>query len=407
MAVLAALLADGSVTANTEPATIVGGDAVGPCAWPSVVSLGRVCTGTLVHPRLVVYAAHCGDAFTSVEFGNASAPRHARTVATSHCGVHPDGLLPGAGRDFAYCVLETPQYDVPIVPALMGCEAEALTVGADVTLVGFGQSEVGYGDKRAVTTAIAEVAELEIRVGGEGRDTCEGDSGGPAFVQLEGGQWRVFGVTSYGDACGDGGYVSLMHQGAAWIEETAGIEITPCFDGGNWWPTEACGGFATNPSDDLGDWLSGCAQDPSGLGQTCGPAFDDQGDTTPPTVEFDDPMATDVSVHAYDDGVGVHAIALRIDSEPVGVRWSSTATFELALAAGEHELVAVATDRAGNEARAILTVVTEELDEDADAVDGSTSGCTCRQATGPGDSGILLWGWMFSFAWVSRSRTRT
>jgi secreted trypsin-like serine protease len=38
----------------------------------------------------------------------------------------------------------------------------------------------------------------EINIGGGGKDSCNGDSGGPVYVELPGGGWRVFGITSYG-----------------------------------------------------------------------------------------------------------------------------------------------------------------------------------------------------------------
>ncbi len=407
------MLAGGSVSARPTPSAIVGGEPVGGCAWPSVVSLGRVCTGTLVHPRVVVYAAHCGDAFTSVEFGSAAAPRHARTVATTLCDTWPDGFRPGAGRDFAYCVLESPQDDVPIVPPLMGCEADALKPEATATLVGFGESEFGAGDKRAVTTTITAVGPDEIAVGGEGRDACEGDSGGPAFIQLESGQWRVFGIVSYGERCGDGGFVSRMDDAAVWAQDEAGFDLTPCFDDGAWYPTADCGGFSADPEASDGQWASGCVQPAEELGQTCGPPFDDEGDRTPPEVQLLVDAQTIFAganvlrVEAYDEGVGVHAITLVADGAWAGTKFTDEAAFTVELEPGASVLIATATDRAGNSAETRLAVVAEALETNGDPMDPPAAGCDCRHAIRPGGSGLILWGWMFSVGLAFRRPRRT
>ena len=53
------------VAAEQEEAEpeIYGGIEAGTCAWPQTVAVtgGQgLCTGTLIHPSVVMYAAHCG-----------------------------------------------------------------------------------------------------------------------------------------------------------------------------------------------------------------------------------------------------------------------------------------------------------------------------------------------------------
>ncbi|MEE9385547.1 MAG: hypothetical protein V3V08_19225 [Nannocystaceae bacterium] len=72
-----------------------------------------------------------------------------------------------------------------------------------------------------------------------------------------------------------------------WLESASGIDVTPCFDNGEWSPTADCGGFWMGGIDDnaaYGTWADGCVGIPkSGYSESCGPAFvpppEDTGDT--------------------------------------------------------------------------------------------------------------------------------
>lgn len=267
---------------------IYGGSPVEACGWPTTVSLGGSCTGTLVHPELVIYAAHCGSSYGWIRFGEAANSGTGRWVQTSQCRTYSGGG-PGNGNDFAYCKLAEPVEDVPIVPILMGCETQVLQPGAEVTLVGFGHADTGpYGIKREVTTVLKSITQNgEAFIGGGGKDTCQGDSGGPAFVELDDGTWRVFGVTSYGGACGGGGYYSMMHRGIAWFEQESGLDLTPCHDAsGDWDPDERCGEFPLDPASGYGSWAQGCGGGPSsGASTTCGLNDDGPEQEPPPPDE--------------------------------------------------------------------------------------------------------------------------
>ena len=271
---------------------IHGGSQVAACGWPSTVNLEGSCTGTLVHPEVVVYAAHCGASYNWVRLGESAYSGPGRWVETEFCKVYPGGG-PGGGDDFAVCRLAEAVDDVPIVPILMGCETDVLSVGQPVTVVGFGEADNGpYGIKREVTTTIASFTNSgEVRIGGAGKDSCQGDSGGPVFVQLDDGTWRVFGVTSWGYGCGNGGYYSMMHNGIGWFEDETGLDLTPCHDAdGTWNPGEDCGGFPVDPFVGHGTWGGGCGGgDVGGWSTTCGDGFEPEPEPEPEPDPEPDP----------------------------------------------------------------------------------------------------------------------
>lgn len=287
----AAAQAEALRSAARPPQPIYGGTEVEPCGWPTTVFMDG-CTGTLVHPELVVFASHCmffagGSGPEVVGFGE-SAQDLTREVATSSCTMYP-GWVPdesGLGFDVAFCVLAEPVFDVPIVPILMGCETDVLQPGQEITLVGYGVTDDNvFGTKyEVVTTVNALEGETEINVGGNGTSSCNGDSGGPAYVQLDDGSWRAFGITSRGVSgnCADPSIYGLMHSHVPWIEEASGIDISPCHDAdGSWNPSDACTEIPLTPDLGFTDWPAGCNGGRlSGPSASCGDPFVEGGTGT-------------------------------------------------------------------------------------------------------------------------------
>lgn len=404
-----ALAAASGLTPAPDPSSIFGGTEVAACGWPNVVAIGGRCTGTLLHPRVVIYAAHCG-ASESVVFTENDLEGPSREVATRFCKPFPreEGEL---GRDFAYCILDEPQLDVPIVPPLMGCEVDRLESGAEVRVVGFGIDEEGVGGvKRELVTTFQEFENEEAFLSGGG-DACIGDSGGPALLRIpdpQGGPdtWRAFGIVSHGDTdeCAAGTYYGLMHVGMEWFETESDFDLTPCTDAdGTWNPDARCDALPRSLDDLDGGWPEGCADAArGGAVGTCGEPVGAVHDGEPPSVVISTPsqdMAVDsegdsglavIEIEAEaDDPGGLLEVVLRIDGEPVpgGAQGLRPFTWAPAFPPGEFVVDVVARDHEGLEAISapIIVAVDQELagedeDEDDEAgedTDTDGEGCGC------------------------------
>lgn len=273
---------------------IVGGEETAECSWPTAVhfvaSLDEntqgECTATLVHPKLITIAAHCVDQGVPQEIFFGDTRDHdgpGRRVGIESC-TQKGGQQ--AGEDFAYCILDEEVNDVSIIPILYGCELEQLQEDSQVALVGFGNIDEDTpspgGRKRWVEAPVVEIEEKTIDLGESGHSNCFGDSGGPAFLQLADGSWRVFGATSTSYvvddvACAHAGTWAFTPYYVEWMEESSGLDVTPCFDAdGTWNPGPDCKGVPKNPEASTGTWLQMCRQTEqlSGFLATCGAPYE-------------------------------------------------------------------------------------------------------------------------------------
>lgn len=228
-------------TIDHDPADplIYGGEPVEPGAWPAVVAVRttKLCTGTLVAPDLVLTAAHCFQpvpvAPIQIYFGDTQVS--ASVVSSDAWGSHPDFCLPAdCGEDlhdFAWVKLPSAVEIDPIVPITNQSEFdEAMQVGVELTFVGFGQDEDEVtGIKRQVVSSLTAFNESgrEFQAGSDGKDTCLGDSGGPALVQLASGEWRIAGVISRGEECGVGGTYGVPLPELCWLRDDSGVDLLP------------------------------------------------------------------------------------------------------------------------------------------------------------------------------------
>lgn len=407
---------------------VVGGTTTESCEWPAVVALGG-CTGTLVHPRLVLYAEHCGTAIEAVRFGTRSdAPE--RVVPTSVCRGYPGARL-GDGTDLAFCVLAEAVEDVEPARIVAGCEEREVQVGAEVTVVGYGleQPNGAYGVQRVGVSSIAAIGD-EILLEDGSVDTCRGDSGGPVFLAVTeadgSASWRLVGITSAGSesVCGSGlGHYVHVSRHLDWLEEASGLDLTPCFDAGAWAPTPACRSITgMRPEQGADEGASGCepvaAAEPLA---TCGDAWSAPPDREPPRVErltpsgaaihhvlpSDEPyLEMEVVLEASDEGWGVEQVAFSLLDREDAVLFSRVDQIRpyalpvLRLPPGDYRLISEVRDYAGHVSTDVLSIeVTTEQ---------SSSSGACSVLHGPRGPAGLGYGWAVALGgvWLAARRRR-
>jgi MYXO-CTERM domain-containing protein len=388
-----------------------------PCAWPSVVMVSggsSLCTGTLIHPKVVMYAAHCGASDKVVRFGDSQ--NSAKTRMVEYCKTNPiyNG---GQGSDWAYCVLQEEVFEIPFTPVGYGCEVEQhYANGAEIAIIGFGNNDGdnGAGRKRWGWTYISNASGSRFDVGGQLTESiCSGDSGGPAMIRYEDGSWHVYGIasTKNDDTCTSAkGTHSLAVNAVEWIEQDSDIDVTVCHDlAGNWDPGPLCGNFFNGqPALSYGAWNTWC-EDATALewSATCGPDFGQNAEVNAPTLEvvvpfdgqvFDaEPAMFDIAVMAQDDSGLPVEVQIEVEGMLQGTPTSDNpAVFPNAVFyCGEYTITAHGTDFWGNVAQSepVTFMVAgacnpgdgDPGDGDGDPGDGDGDGET--ESGGPVDTG--------------------
>ncbi|WP_224360684.1 S1 family peptidase [Hyalangium versicolor] len=200
-----------------------------------VVAVGRDggfhCTGVLVGPALVLTARHCLPA-ERVLFG-VEVERPLAEVEVAREAIPEDDTLDAA-------VLHLAQPIDAVTPRSWRRSTDAAPPRAFVMLMGFGSNEPsgqsGAGRKRKALVPVAgwgcegsrvrwsgcDPRQEMVIPGSRGRDTCDGDSGGPVFEPHEG-TWQLLALVSRPIAatrtrCGEGGVYVRVDRLADWLE---------------------------------------------------------------------------------------------------------------------------------------------------------------------------------------------
>jgi hypothetical protein len=219
---------------------IVGG--VPTTDFPDCVAVGSesrfCCTGTLVASNVVVTAGHCheGNCRSRIFIGpDITRPTEGRMVNVATAVIHPQ-YGRGAHNDLAVLILAE---DVTNVQPREMASASMVDAARSFRLVGYGNTDVnstgGFGLRRMVDVPRASNRPifgadpgLEFVAGAPflNKDSCNGDSGGPAYT-LSNGMFRLAGATSRATRtarrpCGDGGIYVRIDQYAEWIRSIPG-----------------------------------------------------------------------------------------------------------------------------------------------------------------------------------------
>ncbi len=228
---------------------IVGGETVEWGEFPECACIGNdndwFCTGVLVAPRLVVTAAHCAPLIDKVYLGG-----------RAHTLIGVDGTVVDVDKVIVHPDYDgwlTPSHDIALLILAEDADVEPTPIASNeevaeednLLLVGFGfehpTQNIGFGTKRKVDVPLTKTADVpadvidaleekhgfaaewEVHAGRKylGKDSCNGDSGGPAYIVVDGAR-KVAAVTSRAahsseTRCGDGGIYTRIAPYIPWI----------------------------------------------------------------------------------------------------------------------------------------------------------------------------------------------
>ena len=203
---------------SNDSASIIGGtDATGEEAFAKTIvalyntRIGSLCTASILSNEILLTAAHCVDGGSptdlvvvfnrNLEADNLVVRRVAKAKTSDGWDRDQDNELDTGDIALVQFVGGLPE---GFHPAKLLTDASQLKVDGEVLLAGYGLNNgvnnTGSGILRSVSTKIKNpgFSRTEVLINQtEGRGACRGDSGGPAYITVNGEQ-LLFGVTSRG-----------------------------------------------------------------------------------------------------------------------------------------------------------------------------------------------------------------
>lgn len=290
--IISAQVAPPSQTTRT---LITNGQPVTPGAYPFFAynKFGNTagCGATLIHSDIILTAAHCVRAF---------AGRGAYVGAETNFGlegdmvefhedetfvVHPEYNASNLVNDVMVVKLQTPS-NLPLVT--LNRDPSTRITGIPMQVIGFGDTEfrgdlspdlletevIGFAFETCVRvhleqdpTVTFDRAAQFCAMGTEGRDSCDGDSGGPILIVDENNDLTQVGIISSGLGCGSEGIPAIYAR------------VAPYMD---WIEGQICA-LSSYPPDWCSTWTPSGSWGNSGSGG--GGALEITAETTPPTED--------------------------------------------------------------------------------------------------------------------------